>query len=263
MQQDFCGVDDHGGAVHRALHAVSHLIDDHAKRAELPVRFSASKLIVGDPLLLEQLELDQNETEMLEHMVLQMEKERGMDRAASIADMRFAFIRKVCDASVIKPKESRERVRSEKIDRVLTGRWTAIPFFILIMGLVFYLTFFLIGPVFQDLHIGIGQNGNPIGLFRALLLSKIRFREVKDPVKDRHLNGAACFHADSVSRQVFGNCEQEIRRRGREKDRPDHIGKRLLLPGNNLVVYEFAQSGKRHTYKRQQQHRHQKDQDVR
>ncbi len=151
VKQDFCGTEDHGGAVHRALHAVSHLIEDHAERAELPVRFSASKLIVGDPLLQEQLELDQNETDMLEHLVLQMEKERGMDRAASIADMRFAFIRKVCDASVIKPKESRERVRSEKIDRVLTGRWTAIPLFILIMGLVFYLTFFLIGPFLQDL----------------------------------------------------------------------------------------------------------------
>ena len=151
LQQDFCGVEDHGGAVHRALHAVSHLIEDHAKRAELPVRFSASKLIVGDPLLQEQLELDQNESEMLEHLVLQMEKERGMDRAASIADMRFAFIRKVCDASVIRPRESKERIRSEKLDRILTGRWTAIPFFILIMGAVFYLTFFLIGPFLQDL----------------------------------------------------------------------------------------------------------------
>ncbi len=151
LKQDFCGVEDHGGAVHRALHAVSHLIEDHAKRAELPVRFSASKLIVGDPLLQEQLELDGNESEMLEHLVLQMEKERGMDRAAAIADMRFAFIRKVCDACVIKPRESRERVRSEKIDRILTGRWTAIPFFILIMGVVFYLTFFLIGPFLQDL----------------------------------------------------------------------------------------------------------------
>ena len=119
LQQDFCGVEDHGGAVHRALHAVSHLIEDHAKRAELPVRFSASKLIVGDPLLQEQLELDGNESEMLEHLVLQMEKERGMDRAAAIADMRFAFIRKVCDASVIRPRESKERIRSEKIDRVL------------------------------------------------------------------------------------------------------------------------------------------------
>ena len=151
LQQDFCGVEDHGGAVHRALHAVSHLIEDHAKRAELPVRFSASKLIVGDPLLQDQLELDRNESEMLEHLVLQMEKERGMDRAAAIADMRFAFIRKVCDASVIRPRESKERIRSEKLDRVLTGRWTAIPFFILIMGAVFYLTFFLIGPFLQDL----------------------------------------------------------------------------------------------------------------
>ena len=151
VRQDFCGVEDHGGAVHRALHAVSHLIEDHAKRAELPVRFSASKLIVGDPLLQEQLDLDQNESEMLEHLVVQMEKERGMDRAAAIADMRFAFIRKVCDASVIKPRESRERVRSEKIDRVLTGRFSAIPLFILIMGVVFYLTFFLIGPFLQDL----------------------------------------------------------------------------------------------------------------
>ena len=149
--QDFCGPDDHGGAVHRALHAVSHLIEDHARRAELPVRFSASKLIVGDPLLASQLELDQNETEMLDHLVLQMEKERGMDRSAAIADMRFAFIRKVCDASVIRPRESKERLRSEQIDRILTGRYTAIPFFILIMALVFYLTFFLIGPFFQDL----------------------------------------------------------------------------------------------------------------
>ncbi len=151
VEQDFCGVEDHGGAVHRALHAVSHLIQDHAERTGLPVRFSASKLIAGDPLLAEQLELDQNEKEMLEHLVLQMEKERGMDRSAAIADMRFAFIRKVCDASVIKPRESKERVRSEQIDRVLTGRHTAIPFFILIMGLVFFLTFFLIGPFFQDL----------------------------------------------------------------------------------------------------------------
>ncbi len=151
LEQDFCGTEDHGGAVHRALHAVSVLIQDHAKRAKLPVRFSASKLIVGDPLLADQLELDQNERETLDHLVLQMEKERGMDRSASIADMRFAFIRKVCDASVIKPRESRERVRSEKIDRILTGRHTAIPFFILIMAAVFFLTFFLIGPFFQDL----------------------------------------------------------------------------------------------------------------
>ena len=151
LEQDYCGVDDHGGAVHRALHAVSHLIEDHAERMELPVRFSASKLIEGDHLLAEQLDLDQNENEMLEHLVLQMEKERGMDRSAAIADMRFAFIRKVCEACVIKPRESREHLRSQKLDRILTGRYTAIPFFILIMGLVFFLTFFLIGPFFQNL----------------------------------------------------------------------------------------------------------------
>ena len=151
VEQDYCGVEDHGGAVHRALHAVEHLIEDHAERAGLPLRFSSSKLIEGDSLLAEQLELDQNETEMLDHIVMQMEKERGLDRSAAIADMRFSFIRKVCDACVIKPRESREQVRSEKLDRILTGRWTAIPFFILIMGVVFYLTFFLIGPFFQDL----------------------------------------------------------------------------------------------------------------
>ena len=167
VEQDFCGVEDHGGAVHRALHAVSHLIEDHAERTGLPVRFSASKLIVGDPLLAEQLELDQNEKEMLEHLVLQMEKERGMDRSASIADMRFAFIRKVCDASVIRPRESKERLRSEKIDRVLTGRYTAIPLFILIMGLVFYLTFFLIGPFLQDLLQG-GIDALKAGADRAM-----------------------------------------------------------------------------------------------
>ena len=155
LQQDFCSPEDHGGAVHRALHAVIHLIEDHAQRAGLPPRFAAAKLIEGDPLIAEQLELDQNEKEMLEHIVLQMEKERGMDHSAAMADMRFEFISKVCAASVIKPRESREHIRSEQIDRVLTGKYTAIPVFIGIMALVFYLTFFLIGPFFQDLL----QNG--------------------------------------------------------------------------------------------------------
>ena len=155
LKQDFCGSDDNGGAVHRALHAVEHLVEDHAERAQVPLRFSASKLIEGDPLMTERLGLDQNETEMLDHIVLQMEKERGTDRSAAIADMRFAFIRKVCDTCVIRPEETREHIRSEKIDRILTGRFTAIPVFILIMGLVFFLTFFLIGPFFQDLL----QNG--------------------------------------------------------------------------------------------------------
>ena len=140
-----------GGAVHRCLHAVTHLIEDHALRAGLPPRFSASKLIEGDQLLLEQLELDQNERETLEHIVAQMEKERGLDRSAAIADMRFAFIRRVCERCVTHPHESRERLRSERIDRLLTGKWTALPMFILIMGLVFFLTFNVIGPWLQDL----------------------------------------------------------------------------------------------------------------
>ena len=151
LRQDFCSAADHGGAVHRALHAVSHLIEDHAERAGLPVRFAASKLIEGDEHILSQLELDQNEKEMLEHIVVQMETERGLDRSAAIADMRFDYIGKVCDACVIKPHESREHKRSEQLDRVLTGKYTAIPVFIGIMSLVFFLTFFLIGPFFQDL----------------------------------------------------------------------------------------------------------------
>ncbi|MBQ6363403.1 MAG: ferrous iron transport protein B [Lachnospiraceae bacterium] len=151
LRQDFCDESDHGGAVHRCIHAVAHLIKDHAERAGLPLRFAACKVIEGDPLILEQLRLDQNEKEMIEHIVQQMENERGLDRSAAIADMRFAFIRKVCDETVTKPRESKERVRSEKIDRFLTGKYTAIPMFILIMGLVFFLTFSVIGAWLQEL----------------------------------------------------------------------------------------------------------------
>ena len=151
LRQDFCSAEDHGGAVHRALHAVSHLIEDHAERAGLPVRFAASKLIEGDSLIADRLELDRNETEMLEHIVLQMETERALDRSAAIADMRFEYIRRVCDECVIKPRESREHRRSERIDLILTGKYTAIPVFIAIMALVFFLTFFLLGPFLQDL----------------------------------------------------------------------------------------------------------------
>ena len=151
LRQDFCSVEDHGGAVHRALHAVRHLIEDHAERAGLPARFAASKLIEGDEKILSKLELDQNEKEMLEHIILQMETERGLDRSAAIADMRFDYIEKVCRSCVIKPRESREHKRSERIDSILTGKYTAIPMFIGIMGLVFFLTFFLIGPFLQDL----------------------------------------------------------------------------------------------------------------
>lgn len=151
QRQDFCSADDHGGAVHRCLHAVIHLIEDHAERVGLPVRFAAAKLIEGDKLILNQLELDQNEKEMLEHIVLQMEKERGLDRSAAIADMRFAFIRKVCDQCVTKPRESREHLRSQKIDRILTGKYTALPVFVAIMALVFYLTFEVVGAWLQDM----------------------------------------------------------------------------------------------------------------
>ena len=149
LPQDFCGQDDNGGAVHRCLHAVRHLIHDHADTAGIPVRFAASKIIEGDEQILERLNLDQNEKEMLEHIVLQMEKERGLDRSAAMADMRFSFIRKVCDRCVSKPHESREMLMTQSIDRILTGKWTAIPIFIAIMGLVFFLTFNVIGAWLQ------------------------------------------------------------------------------------------------------------------
>ncbi len=151
LRQDFCSAEDHGGAVHRALHAVSHLIEDHAERSGLPTRFAAGKLIEGDSRIEAQLDLDQNETEMLEHIVLQMENERGLDRSAAIAEMRFDYIEKVCEACVVKPQESREHLRSQRLDAVLTGKYTAIPFFVGIMALVFFLTFFLIGPFLQEL----------------------------------------------------------------------------------------------------------------
>ena len=154
LRQDFCSAEDHGGAVHRALHAVSHLIEDHAERSGLPLRFAASKLIEGDSLIAEQLQLDQNELEMVEHIILQMEKERGLDRSAAMADMRFEYIGKVSSACVIHPRESKEHLRSQRIDRILTGKYTAILMFVGIMALVFYLTFFLIGPFLQDLLAG-------------------------------------------------------------------------------------------------------------
>ena len=158
LRQDFCDMNDHNGAVHRCIHAVSHLIEDHAEKSGLPVRFAATKAIEGDPLILKQLQLEQNELEMLEHIVVQMEKERGLDRSAAIADMRFDFIERLCEQTVVKPKESKERVRSEKIDRILTGKYTAIPCFIGIMVLVFYLTFNVIGAWMQSvLEYGIDQ----------------------------------------------------------------------------------------------------------
>lgn len=159
-KMDYCDVEDDGGAVHRCLHAIMHLIEDHAREAEIPVRFAAAKLAEGDELILEKLNLDQNEKEMLEHIVKQMEAERGLDRSAAIAHMRFDFIEKVCDDSVVKPKESKEHIRSTKIDRILTGKYTAIPCFIGIMALVFYLTFGVIGAFLANvLDMGITALG--------------------------------------------------------------------------------------------------------
>ena len=184
VYHDFCDNSTRGGAIHRCIHAVIHLIDDHAARAGLPLRFSASKIIEGDQLILDRLQLDQNEKEMLEHIVLQMEKEGGLDRNAAMAEMRFNYIYRVCDNCVIKPAESREHKRSTRIDEILTGKYTAIPMFILIMAVVFYLTFGLIGPFLQDgMAAGIDRlkaivenrmvNGNVSEVLQSLILDGI------------------------------------------------------------------------------------------
>lgn len=150
IRQDFCDKDDHGGAVHRCLHSIMHLIEDHAQRAEIPVRFAASKLIEGDQTVLEALKLSQNEKETLEHLIVQMEEERGLDRAAAMAEMRFAFIKRLCDKTVVKPRESKEYQRSRRMDRILTGKWTAIPIFVLVMVAVIYLSIDLLGAPLQE-----------------------------------------------------------------------------------------------------------------
>ena len=150
-RQDFCDPEDHGGSVHRCLHGIMHLIEDHAENAGIPVRFAAAKVAEGDAEMEKSQHLEQNETEMIEHIVSQMEEERGIDRAAAIADMRFDFIQRICRQTVVKPAESKERIRSRRIDAVLTGKYTAIPTFILIMGAVFFLTFNVIGAVLQNL----------------------------------------------------------------------------------------------------------------
>jgi ferrous iron transport protein B len=150
-RMDFCDEEDHGGAVHRCLHGIMHLIQDHALKADIPIRFAATKLVEGDARIIKALKLSQNEEEMIEHIICQMEEERGLDRAAAIADMRFAFISKVVEQCVVKPHESRERERSRKIDKVLTGKYTAIPCFIGIMALVFWLTFNVIGAWLQEI----------------------------------------------------------------------------------------------------------------
>ena len=151
MRQDFCDSTENGGAVHRCLHAVAHLIEDHAQREDIPVRFAAAKLVEGDQIILDSLKLDGNEKETLEHLILQMERERGLDRSAAMADMRYSFIYRVCDRCIKRPKESKEHIRSSKYDSVLTGKYTAIPVFIAVMAAVFFLTFAVIGPFLQDL----------------------------------------------------------------------------------------------------------------
>ena len=150
-RMDFCGEEDHGGAVHRCIHGIIHLIEDHAKAAGIPVRFAATKLVEGDQRIEAALKLDQNEKEIIEHIIVQMEQERGLDRAAAIADMRFHFIHQLVDQTVVKPRQSKEQLRSAQIDRFLTGRYTAIPAFVGIMALVFYLTFGVIGLALQNL----------------------------------------------------------------------------------------------------------------
>ena len=148
---DFCNPKDHNGAVHRAIHGIMSLVGDHAEAAGIPVRFAVTKLIEGDPLVTKALALTENEEEMVEKITRQMEDECGMDRSAAMADMRYTFIRRLCHQTVIKPKESKERIRSQKLDSFLTGKWTAIPAFVAIMGLVFWLTFNVIGAFFQNL----------------------------------------------------------------------------------------------------------------
>ena len=155
-RQDFCGAEDHGGAVHRCLHGIMHIIEDHAIDAQIPIRFAAAKLVEGDEEIQKRLHLTQNEIETIEHMIIQMEEERGLDRSAAMAEMRFSFIQKVCRTSVVKPKESKEHSRSRRLDEILTGKYTAIPSFIAIMAIVFWLTF---GPI----------GGNLSGLLEKLI----------------------------------------------------------------------------------------------
>lgn len=151
-RMDFCDAEGQdGGAMHRCIHSIMHLIEDHAHKYKIPTRFAASKLVEGDKLVEKALHLDQNEREMIEHIISQMETESGMDRQAALANMRFTFIHKVCDATVVRPHESKEHIRSQKMDRILTGKYTAIPVFAAIMILIFYLTFGLVGKWLSDL----------------------------------------------------------------------------------------------------------------
>ncbi|MBQ5565338.1 MAG: ferrous iron transport protein B, partial [Clostridia bacterium] len=183
LRQDFCDKSENGGAVHRCLHSICHLIEARAEQAELPLRFSASKIVEGDELIIKQLKLEANEKETIEHIVLQMEKERGLDRSAAIADMRFSFIIRLCGDTVTKPVESKERARSRRLDTVLTGKYTAVPVFIAIMALIFWLTFNIIGAWLQDL------TARGIGALTELADSLLTEGQVNDVIHSFIIDG--------------------------------------------------------------------------
>ncbi len=183
LRQDFCDKSENGGAVHRCLHSICHLIEARAEQAELPLRFSASKIVEGDELIIKQLKLEANEKETIEHIVLQMEKERGLDRSAAIADMRFSFIIRLCGDTVTKPVESKERARSRRLDTVLTGKYTAVPVFIAIMALIFWLTFNIIGAWLQDL------TARGIGALTELADSLLTEGQVNDVIRSFIIDG--------------------------------------------------------------------------
>ena len=183
-RQDFCSKEDHGGAVHRCLHSLMHLVEDHAQRAGLPARFAASRLVGGDRAVTAQLGLDDNEKEMVEHIITQMEEERGLDRHAAMADMRFSFIGRLCSQTVSKPSESKEYRRSLRIDRILTGKWTAIPAFLVIIALIFWLTFDVIGLWLQDM-LAAGIDG-----LGAAVDAAFQRWDVSEPVRSLVVDGS-------------------------------------------------------------------------
>lgn len=187
LRMDFCSESDQGGAVHRCLHGIMHLIEDHAREAGIPVRFAATKLVEGDQPILDALKLSSNEKEMLEHIILQMEEERGLDRAAAIADMRFRFIHRLVRQTVVKPKESREHIRSRKLDAFLTGKYTAIPAFLCIMGLVFFLTFHVLGARLQGLLESLIEMIT--GLVDGWLVQNVNNEAVRSLIIDGIFNG--------------------------------------------------------------------------
>lgn len=187
LRMDFCSESDQGGAVHRCLHGIMHLIEDHAREAGIPVRFAATKLVEGDQPILDALKLSSNEKEMLEHIILQMEEERGLDRAAATADMRFRFIHRLVRQTVVKPKESREHIRSRKLDAFLTGKYTAIPAFLCIMGLVFFLTFHVLGARLQGLLESLIEMIT--GLVDGWLVQNVNNEAVRSLIIDGIFNG--------------------------------------------------------------------------